>query len=265
MINIFGVFNFSILQVRNCKFQSSHYGYLRVITASSNIKSMFTNCTFTETNGFEVSHNSDLHLISSLIAKTTNTWQSYALIEISDNSHLYISNSSFIKNVLQRNYMTLIASNSSLTICNCVYTRNTMNYHIAISGDNATIVNTRFDNNYVTRAGSGGLLVGNGTTFILDHSIFNNNIIYGDVASLITLSANLILIEQCVISNNFLDIGFVSFHVNPFIMIYSSKCICLISTIISNNRKYVFTGDGFQAILTVTSANRIPGKLCSDK
>ena len=134
-----------------------------------------------------------------------------------------------------------------------------MNHHIAISGGNATIVNTRFDNNYVTRAGSGGLLVANGTTFILDHSFFNNNIIYGDVASLITLSAHIILIQQCVISNNFLDIGLFSFHVNPFIMIYSSKCISLISTIISNNHAHVLVDGGYQAILTVTSANRKPG------
>ena len=186
--NVFGIFNFSSLQVKMCTFQSSHYSYSRVITVSGNTKSMFTNCSFTETSGFEVSHNSELNLTSSLITKTTNTWQTYALMEIFDNSHLYISNSSFINNVLKRNNMMLIASNSSLTMSNCVYTTNIMNYHIAISGGNATIINTRFDSNYVTRAGSGGLLVVNGTTFILYHSFFNNNIIYGDVASLITLS-----------------------------------------------------------------------------
>ena len=124
MTNIFGVFNFSILQVRNCTFQSSHYSYSRVITASSNTKSMFTDCTFTETSGFEISDNSEIHLTSSLIFKATNTWQTYALIEVSDNSHLYISNSSFINNVLQRNNMMLIASNSS-SLCLIVFIKQT--------------------------------------------------------------------------------------------------------------------------------------------
>ena len=260
MTNVFGMSNFSSLEVRNCTFENSDYSYSRILTVLDNSKITFTNCLFINPNGFEVAQNSELHILNCYIFNSTYTLQTYALIEVSHDSHMYILNCFFKSNVLYGKKFFLISSNSTLTMFNSLYIDNTMSYHIAASGSDIMINHSIFHNNSVTSLGPGGFLVTNGTTFTIAHSLFSNNTIFGVIASLMTISANTISIQQCVIRNNFLDVGFQSLHANPFIAIHSSKYISLVGIMFYGNSLHLqFGAINGQAILSVLSNYRIPG------
>ena len=260
MTNVFAVSNYSRLDVRNCSFENSDYSYLQLLTASVESKAVFTNCSLIKTSGLAVIHNSELQIRNSYIVNSTDTWQKSALIEISDNSHMRIANSSITNNTLHSKNLMFITSESSLTLCNCLYSENNFIGHIVLSGGNITIRNTRFVNNSVikTVSGPGGILVANGTCFIIIHTSFDRNNGYGNVASLMTISADTILIEACKISYNFLQIPLFSFGDSSyFILIVSSRSISVVDTTLHNN--IIKEGGRLQAIFRVLTTNRIPG------
>ena len=261
--NVFGLSNFSTLDVSNCTFENSNLSYSRLLTAYDNSKVIFTQCSFVKTNGFEVTHNSELHIRNSKIIETTYTWQKYALMEITDNSHMLISNSTFMNNSLQHNKLIFVASQSSLILYDCLYTGNDMSSHVTGSESNITITNTRFYKNSVRKSEreAGGLLVINGTLVTVVHSFFNNNYIYGGIASLMTLSAKTISIQKCLISYNFLSIGLSIFHITPLIFIESSKEVSVVDTTMDRNSVSLELQD--QAILRVSSTQRVPGSYLS--
>ena len=263
MTNVFGVTNFSSLNVRNCNFKNSAYSYSKLLTASVHSKVVFTNCVLVKMSGLEVTHNSELQIKQSYIVNSTDTWQKSALIEISDNSHMRIENSSIKNNILQSKTLIFITSNSSVTLSNCVYSENNLTSHIGSSGGNITIINTRLVNNSVVRAVTGprGILVANGTHFAIIHSLFYKNRLYGNTVSLITISADTILIQQCIISHNFLEIPKISIsHVTNFFTIVSSRSIYVVDTLLQNNNiSKKFMRGRFQAIFRVLMTNRIPG------
>ena len=263
MTNVFGVTNFSSLDVRNCNFKNSAYSYSKLLTASVHSKVIFTNCVLVKMSGLEVTHNSELQIKQSYIVNSTDTWQKSALIEISDNSPMRIENSSIKNNILQSKTLIFITSNSSVTLSNCIYSENNLTSHIGSSGGNITIINTRLVNNSVVRAvtGSRGILVANGTHFAIIHSLFYKNRLYGNTASLITVSADTILIQQCIISHNFLEIPKIPIsHVTNFFTIVSSRSIYVVDTLLQNNNiSTKFTRGRFQAIFRVLMTNRIPG------
>ena len=168
--NVFGLLNFSSLEISNCTFANSNLSYLRLLTASDNSKVLFTECSFIKTNGFEVAHNSELHIKNSKIIGSTYSLQNYALVEIADNSHMSILNSSFVNNVLHNRKLMFVAGGSSLMINYCLYMGNDLSSHItALGGGNITISNTKFFQNIVRKSTHepGGLLVTNGTIFTL--------------------------------------------------------------------------------------------------
>ena len=263
--NVFGLLIFSSLEISNSTFANSNLSYMRLLTASDNSKVLFTECSFIKTNGFEVTHNSELHIKNSKIIGSTYSWQNYALMEIADNSHISILNSSFVNNVLHNRKLVFVAGESSFMINGCLYTGHDLSSHITASAGNITITNTRFHKNIVRKSTHepGGLLVINGTIFTLVQSFFENNSIYGGIASLMTLSANYILIQQCVISKNFLDLRFSLFEVNPFIAIESSRSTNFVNTTIDKNSIHFEHQGIYQAILRVSSTKRAPGSSLS--
>ena len=258
--NVFGVSNFSRLDVSNCYFENSPYSYLNLLTASVDSKVIFTNCSLVKTSRLSVTHNSELHIRNSCIVESTDTWQMSALIEISDNSHMRIVYSSIKNNSLKSKNLISITSNSSLTLSNCLYSENNIIRHIVLSGGNITILNTRFVNNSVIKTVNGpeGILVANGTCFTIIHTLFENNKGYGNTASLMTISADTILIQACKISYNFLEIPLFYFGDSSyFILIVSSRSISVVDTTLHNN--IIKEGGSLQAIFKVLMANRIPG------
>ena len=263
--NVFGLRNTSSLEISNCTFENSNLSYSRLLTASDNSKVIFTECLIAKTNGFEVTHNSELHIRNSKIVESTYSSQNFALMELAENSRMSISNSSFINNVLHNKKLIFVSSESCLTINGCLYRENDLSGHITASAGNITITNTRFHKNIVRKSTHepGGLLVINGTLFTLVHSFFENNCIYGGIASLMTLSVDTILIHQCVIRNNYLDVRLSLFKVNLFIAIESSKSIKLVNTTVDKN-SIRFEHEGiWQAILRVSSTKRVPGSSLS--
>ena len=58
MTNIFGILNYSSLEVSYCSFENGDYSYSRLLTVSDNSIAKFTNRSFFKTNGFAVAHNS---------------------------------------------------------------------------------------------------------------------------------------------------------------------------------------------------------------
>ena len=129
-------------------------------------------------------------------------------------------------------------------------------------GSNVTIANTKFKNNSVITDINGprGILVTNGTSLTLSSLVFSSNVINGNVASLMALSANSILMQQCVISHNFLRPPFPSLpHIMLFISIDLSKSVSVVDTVIHNNHISVEYEARYQSILTVSAVNRIPG------
>ena len=78
-----------------------------------------------------------------------------------------------------------------------------------------------------------------------------------------TLSANYILIQQCVISKNFPDVRFSLFEVNPFIAVESSKSTKFVNTTIDKNSIHFEHQGIYQAILRVSSTKRVPGSSLS--
>ena len=260
--NVFGVSNFSSLDVRNCNFKNSAHSYSKLLTASVDSKVIFTNCSIVKTSGVEVTHNSELQIRYSYIVDSTDTWQKSALIEIADNSHMKIIYSSIKNNTLQNKGLIFITFNSSLTLSNCLYSENNLTSHIGSSGSNVTIINTRFINNSVVRTvtGQGGILVASGTCFTIIHTSFENNKGYGNIASLMTISADTILIKGCNISDNILELPFFSVAKANFITIVSSRFILVVDTILHNNNVSLgITYAGFQVMFRVLMTNRIPG------
>ena len=175
MTNVFAISNFSSLYVRNCYFKHSVYSYSKLLTASVNSKATFTNCSIVKASGLVVTQNSEVQIRNSHIINCTNTWQRYALIEISDNSHMRIVHSSIKNNILQDKNLIFITSNSSLTLSNCLYSENSITGHIVLSGGNITIINTRIvsNSNIKTVTGPEGILVANGTCFTIIHTLFD--------------------------------------------------------------------------------------------
>ena len=262
--NVFGVKDFSNLNIRNCNFKNSAYSYSKLLTASLNSKVILTNCSVVKTSGLEVTHNSELQIKQSYIVNSTDTWQKSALIKISDNSHMRIENSSIKNNILQSKNLIYITSNSSLTLSNCLYSENILTGHIVLSGGNITILNTRFVNNSVieTVTGPEGILVAYGTCFTIIHTLFNQNKGYGNIESLImTISADTIFIQSCSIKYSFLEIPLFSFaHSTNFIIITYSRSISVVDTILHNNSiSTTITDPTFLAIFRVLMTNRIPG------
>ena len=259
MTNVFGLSNYSSLDVINCTFENSDYSYSRLLTASHNSMASFTNCSILKTTGLDVAHNSELRITNSIIVKSTYSWQIYALIEISDHSRMYIVHSRIINNTLQIQKLISIMSNSSLTISNCLYAENTLDVHILATVGIISIINTRFHNNSVAKNGPGALVVANKTDFRLVRSTFRNNRIYGKRASLMRLSGNTILIQQCVMSKNLMDIGYQAFHVTSFIAIHLSKFVFLEGTKVYNNRLHLYYQSRYQTILEVSSSKILQG------
>ena len=262
MTNVFAFSNFSRLDVRNFNFENSAYSHSRLLAASVDSKAIFTNCSIVKTSGFEVTHNSELQIIYSYIVESTDTWQKSALIEISDNSHMRIVYSSIKSNILQSKALIFITSNSSLTLSNCLYSENILTGHIVLSGGNITILNTRFSNNSVIKTVNGpeGILVANGTCFTIAHTSFENNKGYGNIASLMTISADTILIKGCNIRDNFLETPSFSLANSNFIIIISSRSISVVNTTLHNNNASLgVTYDASQAMFRVLTTNRIPG------
>ena len=145
---------------------------------------------------------------------------------------------------------------------NCLYVQNHVTSHIASTGTDIKIISTKFVNNSVTTAviGPRGILVANGTKITLGSSTFYRNRIFGNFASLLTITANRIVIQQCVFSLNSLHIPSFSFpHTTPFILIDLSSFISILDTTIDGNHvDYVFEAR-YQAIFTVSSISRVPG------
>ena len=264
MTNVFGISNFSSLAVRNCSFEKSDHGYLNLLIVSLNSRVLFTNCSIVKISGLTVAHNSELQIENSYIVKSTKTWQANGLIEISDNSHMGMTNSSIINNTLQSKKLIFITSNSSLTLSNCLYGTNNLTSHMLSSGGNITIINTRFVRNSVIRtiAGPQGILVVNGARFVLIHTLFDKNGIWGNTASLLTIHADTVVIQKCNISFNFFEIPKFSLSYKiSFITIVSSRSISVADTILRNNsihESYKLTGR-FEAIFRIVATNRIPG------
>ena len=154
-----------------------------------------------------------------------------------------------------------ITANSSLTMVNCLYAQNNAVSHLVSTASDINIVRTIFVNNSLTQAVTGprGILVANGTQITLGSSTFHRNRIFGNFASLMTISAKKIAIHQCVFSLNILHIPFSIPHTTPFISIdLSSYCSILDTTIDDNHVNYIFEAR-YQAIFTVSSSNRVPG------
>ena len=259
MTNVFGLSNYSTLDVINCTFENSDYSYSRLLTASRNSKASFTNCSIVKTTRLDVVHNSELRITHSIIVKSTYSWQIYALIEISDRSHMYISHSRIINNTLKNQKLISIMFNSSLTMSNCFNAENTLDVHILTSVANISIMNTMFHNNFVAKNGPGALVVANKTDFRLVRSIFRNNSIYGNRASLMTLSGNTILIQQCVMNKNLMNLGYQAFHVTSFIAIHLSKYFFFEGTKVFDKCIHLYFASKYQMILEVSSNKIVQG------
>ena len=261
--NAFQISHFCRLDVRNCNFENSANSYLKLLTASVDSKAIFTNCSLVKTSGLSVTHNSERHIRNSCIVESTDTWQLYALIEISHNSYMTIVYSSIKNNTLQSKNLMSITSNSSLTLSNCLYAKNNVAGHIVLSGGNITILNTRFVNNSVIKTVTGpeGILVANGTCFTIIHTSFDKNKGYDNIASLMTISADTILIQACNFSCNFVEIPFFFYgHFINFIIIISARSISVVDTILHNNSlSTAYMDPTFPAIFRVLMPNRIPG------
>ena len=243
LTNVFSLSNYSYLEARNCIFENSYYSYSRFITASENSEAVFTNCLFTKTSGLQLAHSSRIYIQNSYIIGSKFTLQTYALMEIIDNSHAYISNTSFLNNTLKNKKLIFVTSNSSVSICNCMYVGNNVTNHIVVAGGNVTVTGVRFINNSVIKALTGprGLLVvKNGSVFRMTGSLFRNNGMYGNVATLMTISTNNVTIQNCIFSNNFFVIGFSFPRFTPLIVVDSSKSIFFADITANGN-----TVDGF--------------------
>ena len=259
LTNVFSLSNYSHLEARNCIFENSYYSYSRFLTASEYSEAVFTNCLFTKTGGLQLAHSSRIYIQNSSVVGSTFTLQTYALMEITDDSHAYISNSRFFNNALPNKKLMFVTS-SSISIFNCSYSGNNMTNHIVVTGGNITVAGVKFVNNSVIKALTGprGLLVvNNGSLFTMTRSLFHNNGMYGNVATLMAISTNNVIIENCTLSNNFLRIGFSLPHFTPLIVVDSSKSISVEGITANDNSVDQFFDGRYQAILKVSSSKRM--------
>lgn len=140
----------------------------------------FINCCFQKTNGFLAAHGSELIMTNCSMVGSTNTLHTKGFIEISDHSHLQITNSTISgNNILEVPSFIFVEKSSSLLLDNCTYKKNIMSTHVQVlHGSNVTIFDSKIGNNSVVDRNSNilkGILVSQDSNVLIDKSHFHQN------------------------------------------------------------------------------------------
>ena len=227
---------------------------LNVLSASQNITVSFTNCTFHKISGVTASHNARVNIMNSRITECLNIYQLFAFIEISDNSHLNISDTNITGNHLSedRSFVN-IQRDSTMILSNCFYERNSMPSHLIVSGNTyVTISNCSFSDNTVVQGihtnVQGFLHLDKSLAYISQCSFTNTTLNVN--AAILSVKSSQISVQGSIFEYNYYTGVFLVG--TALVTTQSSKSLILIDSSFSNNIQMYFT---VQMVADKTMAN----------
>ena len=232
---VFSIHNYTSLTVTDSIFETSRGINLIVLLAMENIEVKFINCTFNKISGFRASHNTNVNIDNSRITNCINSILAAGFIEITDKSHLYISNSSFSNNkVVGSTSFINVQSNSSMTITNTSYEGNRMSSHLVASSNTTVIIsNCIFTDNTVVDGPQIGLLVVDASFIHINGCLFTMNFADVHPGTLFSIQKSELSMDRTLFYNN----AYTSlFPLETFfILVQSAKMLTVTNSIFNNN------------------------------
>ena len=206
---VFDVENFTDITVNNSNMETYRNIGSSVLIALNNVRAKFVNCSFHKHGGFQAIQNSVITIETSTYTQCHHVTIG-ALFFVQHGSHLYISNTNIsdVKTAYNPLYFIIADDHSFVTMTNCLYTNNNLEYHFISTGGSFMVVDqSEFVNNkgVSSRGFSALFYITANSEISVSGSFFRDNLIS---ARLITFYLESFLFEILDSNVNFTDSSF---------------------------------------------------------